>query len=322
MHFGKDCGIILLYEKTIKLSEEKMNIKEFIVNTLKGTAIGIANAVPGVSGGTLAVVLKLYDRLMDAIDLNIKKIKENFGFLVSVVLGMGIGIILTAKVLTVLFERYNQPTQFFFIGIVLGSLPMIYKESVKESKLKGVNVIPFICGAAAMVGFTLLTSGTPIAGGSDTLTVGYAIYLAVVGFAAMVAMILPGLSGSMVLKVFGAYDTIIASIDTITSSGISMSERITACLPLIPAGIGIVVGVFAAAKIISILLKKFRQGTYCVIAGLMVGSVYAIYSYAFAEGESFALNGSGIASIITLIIGAALPFLTELPGLLSQKSEE
>ena len=294
----------------------------FIVNILKGTAIGIANAVPGVSGGTLAVILKIYDKLLGAIDLNIKKIKENFGFLVSVVIGMVIGIILTSKVLSFLFENYNKPTQFFFIGIILGSMPMIYRETVKERKLRTLNIIPFICGFAGMLAFTMLTKDTLGAGVSMEMSVGYVIYLVFAGFIAAVAMVLPGLSGSMVMKVLGAYDTVISNIDIFTSASVTMSERISAFWILVPAGIGIAAGIFAAAKIISLLLKKFRQGTYCVIAGLMIGSLYAVYINAYPSPERFAFNGEGVIAVIVMIVGAAIPILMELPSMKKKEISE
>ena len=100
--------------------------------SLKGIAIGTANAVPGVSGGTIAVITKIYDKLLAAITPNIKKLIKNLPFLIPVGLGMLIGILAAAKVLGFLFDEFNVPTQMFFIGVVIGSIPMIYKECTAE----------------------------------------------------------------------------------------------------------------------------------------------------------------------------------------------
>ena len=110
-----------------------------IINVLKGVVIGIANAIPGVSGGTMMVIMKVFDRLLGAVTLNLKKLKENFVFLLTILLGMGIGVILSAKVLSVCFEKYFVQTQFFFMGVVLGSLPMIYKIATEKKKFSAVH---------------------------------------------------------------------------------------------------------------------------------------------------------------------------------------
>ena len=110
-------------------------MKNFIT-ALKGAALGTAFVIPGFSGGTMAVILKIYDRLLDAISLNIEKLKKNFGFILFLVIGMAAGVFATAVGLSWLFENHPVPTALTLTGIVVGSLPMIWKECTSESKFE------------------------------------------------------------------------------------------------------------------------------------------------------------------------------------------
>ncbi len=283
---------------------------EHFINVLKGVVIGIANAIPGVSGGTMMVIMKVFDRILGAV--SIKKLKENFVFLVTIVLGMGIGVILSAKVLNICFENFYVQTQFFFMGVVLGSLPMIYKEATKEKKLSPVHIIPFAIGLGVIIGVTIVSQSMDNSV-IESLNVGNFFYLVIISVIAAAAMIMPGLSGSLVLLILGGYQTVINAVDTMN-------------IPvLIPVGVGIVLGIVLCAKVITICLKKWQRGTYAVILGLIVGSFYAIWpresqtteiidgvETVVTEGANFQLNGTGIIAIVIGIIGVLLPLSMEL----------
>lgn len=285
---------------------------EHVFNVLKGVVIGIANAIPGVSGGTMMVIMKVFDRLMGAVSLNLKKLKENFVFLLTILIGMAIGIILTSKVLNICFENYFVQTQFFFMGVVLGSLPMIYKEATKEGKLKPMHLIPFAIGIGVIIGVTVVSQSMDNAV-IETLTVGNFFYLVTVLIIAAAAMIMPGLSGSLVLLILGGYQTAINAVDTMN-------------IPIIiPMAIGGVIGVVLCAKVITICMKKWRKGTYSVILGLIVGSFYAIWprettsteiingvETVVTEGANFEFNSTGIIAILIGIVGVILPLSMEL----------
>ena len=262
---------------------------EWLMLAVKGACIGIANAIPGVSGGTIAFILKIYDKLLDAISLNLKKLKNNLPFLIPVGIGVLLGIFLAAKVLGYLFEHHNVPTQFFFIGIIIGSMPAIIKECKSEGNLKPIHILPFLLSAVGIILFNSLKEGSA---GVGLNPVSIILMTAV----AAAAMIMPGLSGSLVLKILGGYDN---AIDAVNNLDI---------ITILWYGIGAVIGLLAAAKIISILLKKCKTGTYCAIIGLIIGSVPAIYP------AEFALNAEGIIAVIVLILGAALPIGMELLG--------
>lgn len=271
---------------------------EHIVNVLKGTVIGIANAIPGVSGGTMMVIMKVFDRLLGAVTLNLKKLKENFVFLLTILMGMGIGVILSAKVLSYCFEEFYVQTQFFFMGVVLGSLPMIYKEATKEKKLSPVHIIPFLIGLGVIIGVTVASMSMGANSVRTSLDAGTFLYLTVISIVAAAAMIMPGLSGSLVLLILGGYQTVIQAVD-------EMNIPI-----LIPVAIGIIIGVVLCAKLITICLKKWYRGTYAAILGLICGSFYAIFPRETpgTDGSTdFAFNTSGIIAIIIGFIGIMLP---------------
>ncbi len=286
---------------------------EHIINILKGVVIGVANAIPGVSGGTMMVVMKVFDKLMGSVTLNIKKLKENFVFLLTIIIGMGIGVILSSKVLSICFENYFVQTQFFFMGVVLGSLPMIYKEGTKENKFKPFHIIPFIIGLAIIIGVTLISMSTTSTSVITDIDAGSFIFLVITCIIAAAAMIMPGLSGSLVLLILGGYHTVITAVSDMN-------------IPvLIPAGIGIIIGVLLCAKLITLCLKKWKNGTYAVILGLIFGSFFAIWpresksvelvdgiEKTVTTGANFELNLTGIIAIVIGIIGVLLPISMEI----------
>lgn len=276
---------------------------KYIILALKGIAIGIANAIPGVSGGTIAVITKIYDELLESITPNIKKLIKNMPFLLPVGIGMIIGILLAAKVLAFLFETYNVPTQLFFMGIILGSMPMIYQEATREKKLRLINIIPFLIGAGIMIGMFFIRTDN-ISSVDSSLTVGNAVLFVLSAFLAAVAMIIPGISGALVMKILGAYDAAIMALNDMN-------------IPVILLfAVGAIVGIFVAAKVISMLLKKFRKETYCIIAGLIIGSVPSVFP------SGFKFDAQGIVGIILLVVGLAVPTLSELPSKNKLKAKE
>lgn len=297
---------------------------EHIINVLKGAIIGIANAIPGVSGGTMMVIMKVFDRLLGAISLNLKKLKENFVFLVTIIIGMGIGVLLAAKVLDFCFTNYYVQTQFFFMGVVLGSLPMVYKEATSEKKLQPVHIAPSLIGFAVIIAVTLISQSTSDNSVITELTASNFFYLMIISVIAAAAMIMPGLSGSLVLLILGGYQTVIQAVS-------NLRERFPI---LIPVAIGIVLGIVLCAKVITLCLKKWHRGTYAVILGLIVGSFYAIWprettsteivdgvETVVTEGADFAFNSTGIIAIVIGIIGVLLPLSMELLDKKKKNSE-
>ena len=286
---------------------------EHIVNVLKGAVIGIANSIPGVSGGTMMVIMKVFDRLMGAITLNIKKLKENFVFLLTIFIGLAIGVLLSAFVLDYCFTNFYVQTQFFFMGVVLGTLPMIYKAGTEDGKFKPVHFIPFLAGLAVIIAVTIISMNIEPQPGSSDMNAGKFIYYVVALIISAAAMIMPGLSGSLVLLILGGYHDLMQAIRDFNFA------------ILLPAGIGIILGVVICSKAITFCLKKWKNGTYAVILGLITGSFYAIwpresFEYELTDagvwekiptGAVFEMNSTGVIAIIIGIIGVILPLSME-----------
>lgn len=268
----------------------------YLKNIIAGIVIGVANIIPGVSGGTMAVVLGIYDRLIDAISLNLGKLKKNWKFILTLGIGMVFGISVVAKLLTWLFKNYNVPTQFFFIGLILGSIPLVWRKTTETKNFKKINIIPFLITLGVMVLMAVMKQGENTV---DTkLTVTLFIILVLSGAIASFAMIIPGISGAFLLKVLGQYETI--------SAAASIGDFNFAIL--IPVAIGIVLGLLVGAKLISTLLKKYHQGIYAAILGLIVGSVIEIYP------TDFEINLEGVIAVIVAVIGFAIPIFMQKIG--------
>lgn len=261
---------------------------EMIKYVFYGILMGIANVIPGVSGGTMAIILNFYDRLMESITLNFKIIKKNIGFLIPLALGVGIGIVGLSRVMKYLLEFYPTQTYFGFLGIVLGSLPLIFSKA-KCKEITAKSWIPFFITLAVMVALSFV-------GGSEakdtvvytTLSLESFIVLFLCMAIATITMIVPGISGSLILVIIGMYNTIYGF--AIPTFNIPL---------LIPIGLGAVFGLLGGAKVISFLLSRFKQLTYMAILGLLVGSLVELY---FNSGVNFVFDFTLISAVITLVV--------------------
>ncbi|MBR5579869.1 MAG: DUF368 domain-containing protein [Treponema sp.] len=267
---------------------------DFIRLIVIGVILGVANVIPGVSGGTLAVVFNIYDRLISVITLNVKKILSEWKFILPLVVGMGLGIILFSKAITFLFENYPVQTNWFFIGIILGSIPMIVKRLMvasmaSSSDARKIPVSAIVCGVLALAVMAIMTyanvaeSGAPI---QTELTPLLAVKLFIGLACATIAMIIPGISGSFLMLVVGIYSTVIAAISDFN-------------IPLlIPAVIGGVIGLLGGAKLVRVLMAKVPAQTYGAIMGLVLGSILVIFP-----------GFGGFATVATSLLAAAVGFV-------------
>lgn len=268
---------------------------DYLKYFLGGLAFGIANVIPGVSGGTMLVVFGIYDRLTEAIS-GIKAIFKNILFLITFALGAGIGILGFAVVIKSMFENVGVQTNMFFIGLILGSIPMIVKAGTTDSKVKPICAFPFLTAFAVVIVLAALEKSgfvsiaPDVVDGFNTLTT---IKLFICAVIAAVTMIIPGVSGSFVMLLLGVYETIISAINLQ-----SLNFYV-----IIPFAVGAVVGIIAGAKLISVLIARFKLITYSAIMGLVVGSVYAI----LPDGFGFNLEtGYGFVCLLFGILVAIL----------------
>ena len=263
---------------------------DFLSRMLKGLVVGVANIIPGVSGGTMAVVMGIYDKLIGAVSDLRRDFKNSVIYLFPIGVGALLGILLFSYLIEYLLANFTMPTNIFFLGLILGSIPM-YRRATRE-KLKKVSLLPFAASFAVMIVMTLLQNVTD-AGSAliTTLDVGSAIRLFLSAVAAAACMIMPGISGSMIMVLLGVYTSVLTAISSFN-------------IPvLIPVALGVLLGVFWGAKLIDWCMKRFEQQTYFAILGLIAGSILPILLNA---GYTPGLHT--LLSLIALIAGAAIAF--------------
>ncbi|MFP4698431.1 MAG: DUF368 domain-containing protein [Eubacteriales bacterium] len=289
---------------------------KFVLDFLKGSVIGISNIIPGVSGGTMALVMGIYEKLTGAIgDIIINKAKrKEYGiFLGSILIGAVVGVLLFAELLTWLFSSpiSSQHTYLFIIGLIIGSIPFILKihhdmkVNLKRILLTTIGLLLVIIleqfGGKESASYNPLIKDTWFGILNITeFNLSYNLWLIICGFISSLAMVLPGISGSALLVSLGEYANILFIVD----------NRLI--IPAIFFGIGVVIGIFICAKIVSVFLKKYTAETYYFIIGLMLASIYQIV---FSSIDSFDLSGSVLSvSLVALMIGFCVTYFTSQIG--------
>lgn len=266
-----------------------------ILGLLHGTVFGIANIIPGVSGGTMLVVFGCYDKVCGALALDFKEIKKNRHYLVFFAIGAALGIIGFSNVISLLFDNFPTQTYMFFIGLIIGSVPLIVRSAGIKSKDKSRPsfIIPFIIALGAVAALTALdkSMGDPSDEAAQEITFTLLLTMFFSAILAAAAMIIPGVSGSFIMVLLGAYSTIIGAVKDFNFAII------------IPFGIGALIGLVFGAKLIRFLLKKYRLAVYSAILGLCVGSLYAIFP------DGFGLNFETAIGFVMMLVGGALSLL-------------
>jgi len=248
---------------------------EFLKAALKGIVIGVANVIPGVSGGTMMVSMGVYDTLLGCITNLFGQFKKSILTLLPYIVGAAVGIVALASVLKYLFENYPLPTYTAFIGLILGGLSPLLK-LIDKKKINALAMILFILFAALIIFMAVQYPEESDA--TVDFSLAQAILLLGVGVIASATMIIPGVSGSMILMLLGYYQTIINAIDGLKTGlfaadpGLVLAELKI----LLPFGVGVVIGIYAVAKLIEWLIRRFPQYTYMAILGLVVASPVAL----------------------------------------------
>ncbi|UOR10359.1 DUF368 domain-containing protein [Halobacillus amylolyticus] len=253
-------------------------------NIYRGMIMGASDVVPGVSGGTIAVVLGIYDQLIEAINgFFSKEWKRHLKFLLPLGIGVGTSILLLANLIEWLFEHHPGPTKFFFLGLIIGILPYLtYKADMKNS-FRSNHYVLLLIGAALVGSMAFFqTSESAII---TNLTFGSYVMLFFSGWLASSAMIVPGISGSFLLLIIGMYSTIINAVANLNFGVI------------LAVGLGILCGIIFMSKIIEFFLENYTSGTFALIIGLVVGSIFVIFPG--IPGDL----GTLLLSMITLISG-------------------
>ena len=269
-------------------------------NIIKGMMIGIANIMPGVSGGTLAVSMGIYDKLIHCITHILSEFKESMKFLLPIFAGAGIALVALTFVIEALFQYYPIPTNLLFIGLIVGGLPPVITK-VKSHKLTFGHILAGLLFFALVVGMAMMGDN---GNRQVTLNLGIVpmIKLVLVGIIAAATMIIPGVSGSMVLLILGYYQPIIQQITAFCTAVITldMAGILHGVAILLPFGIGVLIGILGIAKIIEIIFQKYPVYAYCAIIGLIAASPIAILVCSNFAG--FSVNVL-LISIVTFAAG-------------------
>lgn len=239
---------------------DKKNKKDNnLLTALKGLIIGGTMLVPGVSGGSMAMILGIYDRLISSVSSFMKNKKENLIFLVIFSMGGILGILVFANPLLQLIERYPMPMLYFFIGAVAGGVPLIVRQSGAKKltwRIAGYVVL----GLIAVSALGLLPPDLFSAENSTGF-----LLLLVAGFVTAAALVLPGVSVSYLLLILGLYDRTMNAISTLH-------------LPfLLPLGIGLVLGIILITRALERAMAAHPHPSYFIILGFLLGSVFEIF---------------------------------------------
>ena len=294
-----------------------------VKNFISGFLIGFANTIPGVSGGTMAVILRMYDRILEA--LSKKNIRKNLPFLLVLLAGMVVGILLCAKVIMLALKTHEIILSFCFIGLIIGSIPVIYRRAIGDKEQykgenKNRNIILFFLAFIFMAGISLWTSFAGGSLGSKTiaeyggLDFTLALWVFICCIISAIAMLLPGISGSLMLLIFGVYTMVLESLNNFTllfdgsKTLLRSSAYHDSMLLFIPIALGILVGLVIGIKLLRIALHSHPQALYFVILGLVTGSIITLCTQ--TDFSSFGANLDSALAVVGLVFFALLAFLT------------
>lgn len=282
-------------------------MKENIILILKGFIMGIANVIPGVSGGTLALTLGIYEKFISAISHFLSNIKENMKFLIPIAIGMVLAIITMSSLITECFENFPVPTSTFFMGLVIGGVPLL------TAKVKGKKENKKISSYIIMLltfSFVLFLALAPMILGETGdvklgINLGSIIILFLVGMIASATMVIPGVSGSLVLMLLGFYFPILNTIKSFLKFNNFMKDFII----LAVFGLGILIGIVLVAKLIEYLFEKYETKTYFGVIGFILASIIAIPISVNNELGNLTLSFLPVLiGLITMAIGITIGY--------------
>ena len=275
----------------------------WFLDVLRGMVIGLANVIPGVSGGTMMVSMGIYDKIIWSINNLFKQFVKCVKTLLPYLVGMVAAIALGSIGLKAAFASFPLPTNALFIGLILGSLPFILKE-MKGERIGWQGILVFCLFFALVVTLKAIEADNSI---EISLTVFEVLKLFVLGAVASAAMVIPGVSGSMILKTLGYYEPIVTGAIPALLKGLTSGDwgavghNVGILLPFL---LGIIFGIFGIAKLIAFLMKKWKGRTYCAILGMVIASpVVILMDTSIYEGFNVWIC---LASVALLAVGVLI----------------
>jgi len=255
---------------------------KYIKNFLKGIVIGVSTLVPGVSGGTMAIILGIYDKIIHSISNFFKDIKNNTIFLGVVGVGGLIGIFAFSNIIDYGLKNFRFIMIFLFLGIIVGGMPVLFKKAEIKS-IKVFDIIMFLIGVILVV-LTSFSKSTVVNLASSEGMINM-LFMVLAGFIMAVALVLPGISGSFFLLTIGLLELTTSAIKNLN-------------MPyLIPFALGIALGVILTTKALESLMNKHTKPTYLIILGFVIGSIFVIFKDNIPSGIDI------LYSAIAMIVG-------------------
>ncbi|HFQ1610293.1 TPA: DUF368 domain-containing protein [Staphylococcus aureus] len=242
------------------------------INILKGFAMGTSDLVPGVSGGTIALLLGIYNQFIASISgIFSRRFWPSFTFLIPIIIGMLLAMGSLSNLFNYLLSQHHIPTMFFFGGLIIGIVPYLLKISNYKTSFTTKHYMMVIAGIAILIVITLMNNGDKHAGETLNLSTGLIIKYFIAGMCASSAMLLPGISGSFMLLVFGVYGTVMLAISEV------VKLNFTGLPILLAVGFGVLAGFIISSKIIQYFLTHHKLMTFALIIGFVVGSLFAVF---------------------------------------------
>ena len=262
-------------------------------NFLKGIIVGIGGIAPGLSGSVLLVIFGLYQKTINAIGTLFKDFKKNVLFLLPLFLGFGVGVIIFSKIVNYFLNNYEMYTRYAFLGLVIGTIPLFYKEVKKEGFNKKYYILVLI---AAICGFSLFFLNKNL---FPQITNPNLFQSVILGVAVAGSSIIPGVDSAVILSTLGLYELYVSSLASLNFS------------ILIPAGFGLVFGALIISFVINKLIKRFYTATFSIIFGLFLSIIPNVLN----ESCTIGLNGQSVIAIIIAVIGFGVSyFLGDIKG--------
>ena len=264
-----------------------------MLNFLKGIIVGIGGIAPGLSGSVLLVILGLYHKVINAIGTLFKNFKKNVIFLLPLCLGFGVGVIIFSKIVDFLLENFEMQTRFAFLGLVIGTIPLFYKEVKKEGFSKKYYIFMLV---SLIFGFVIFGANRELFPKITNPNLLQSVFL---GIAVAGSSIIPGVDSAVILSSLGLYELYVGSIADFNLS------------ILIPAGVGLVLGVLVISFFMNKLISKFYTGTFSIIFGLFLSIIPNVLNESCVLG----FNIQSVISIVIAILGFGVSyFLGDIKG--------
>lgn len=271
-----------------------------MINFLKGIIIGLGGIAPGLSGSVLMVIFGLYEKTVEAISTIFKEFKKNVLFLIPIILGIGIGAVIFGKIVEFLLNNFDMYTRFAFLGLVIGTIPLFYKEMKKKEFKNKYYILMLISFVFGFILFFINDNLFP------PITDPNIFQSFLLGIAYAGSSIIPGIDSAVILSALGMYETWVSAIANPFSS-----------IPiLIPAGIGLGLGILILSYVMNKLLKNYYGITFAIIFGLFISIIPSVLN----EGCTIGLNVQSFIAIAIAIVGILVSYF--LGRLKKEENEE